>query len=83
MTQSKTYRRPPLEDNRLMAGTFAVGESADRLGSLVLEAREQLVELLDAESLEEPFPTRPMRFSSGAFPFQKKGGKGIGLVVDS
>jgi hypothetical protein len=38
-----------------MAGTFAVSESADGLGSLVLEAREKLVELRDAEGLEEPF----------------------------
>jgi len=41
-----------------MAGTFAVSESADGLGGLVLEAGEQLVELLDAEGLEEPFPAR-------------------------
>ena len=41
-----------------MAGTFAVSESADGLGSLVLEAREKLVELRDAEGLEEPFYIR-------------------------
>jgi hypothetical protein len=41
-----------------MAGTFAVSESADRLSSLVLEACEQLVELRDAEGLEEPFPAK-------------------------
>lgn len=47
-----------------MAGTFAVSESADRLSSLVLEAREQLVELRDAEGLEEPFPAM-LRISPG------------------
>ena len=41
-----------------MAGTFAVSESANGLGGLVLEAREQLVELRDTKGLEEPFPTR-------------------------
>jgi hypothetical protein len=41
-----------------MAGTFAVSESADGLGGLVLEACEQLVELRDAEGLEEPFSAR-------------------------
>ena len=38
-----------------MAGTFAVSESADGLGGLVLEAREQLVELRDTKGLEVPF----------------------------
>jgi hypothetical protein len=47
-----------------MAGTFAVSESADCLSSLVLEACEQLVELGDAEGLEEPFPAR-LRISLG------------------
>jgi hypothetical protein len=48
-----------------MSGTLAVSESANRLGSLVLEAREQLVELRDAERLEEPFPAKISRLSSG------------------
>jgi hypothetical protein len=56
--KAQTYRRSPLEDNRLMAGTLAVSESADRLSSLILEACEQLVELRDAEGLEKPFPAR-------------------------
>jgi hypothetical protein len=55
---SKTYSCPPLENDRLMAGTFAVSESADCLGGLILETCEQLVELRDAEGLEEPFSAR-------------------------
>lgn len=55
-TSTATYIRPALEDNRLFARTLAVGECADRLRRLVLEAREQLVELLHAQGLEEPFP---------------------------
>lgn len=38
-----------------MAGALAVSESAHCLSGLVLKALEQLVELLHAESLEEPF----------------------------
>jgi hypothetical protein len=41
-----------------MARTLTVSESADGLGGLVLEACEQLVELRDAERLEEPFAAR-------------------------
>jgi hypothetical protein len=52
-----SYRCPSLEDNRLVARTFTVGESAHCLSSLVLEARKQFVELLDAQRLEEPLPT--------------------------
>jgi hypothetical protein len=44
-----SYRCPSLEHNRLVTGTFAVGESAHCLSSLVLEARKQFVELLHAE----------------------------------
>jgi hypothetical protein len=62
--KAQTYRCPSLEDNRLMAGTLAVSESADCLSSLVLEARKQLVELRDAEGLEEPFPAM-LRISPG------------------
>jgi hypothetical protein len=56
--EKQTYRCPSLENDRLMAGTFAVSESADGLGGLVFEAGEELVELLDAEGLKEPFSAR-------------------------
>jgi len=51
-----SYRRPALKHNGIVAGAFTVGESAHCLGSLVLEACEQFVELLHAKRLEEPFP---------------------------
>ena len=54
MDLTVTYRCPSLENNRLMAGTLTVGESAHCLSSLVLETSKQLVELLHAERLEEP-----------------------------
>lgn len=47
--------RAALEDDGTMARTLAVGESADCLRALVIEASKELVELLRAESVEEPF----------------------------
>jgi hypothetical protein len=56
---SNTYRRPSLEHNRLMPRPLAVRESANRLGSLILKACEQLVELLNAQRLKKPFSWKP------------------------
>jgi hypothetical protein len=44
-----SYGGPSLKNNRLVARTFTVGESAHCLSSLVLEACKQLVELLHAK----------------------------------
>lgn len=50
-----TYMCPSLEDEDVLSGTFAVSECAHGLGALVFEACEELVEVLGAEGLEEPF----------------------------
>ena len=41
-----------------MTRSLTVRKRADGLRGLVVEAREQLVELLDAEGLEEPFSAK-------------------------
>lgn len=48
--------RPPLENQHLLPWTLAVSERADGLRALVVEAREELVEVLRGEGFEEPFP---------------------------
>ena len=59
------YRRPaarnqlpvrsPLEKNRFVARTLAVGECADGLSRFVVEAVEHFVQLKGAEGKHEPF----------------------------
>jgi len=48
-TETRTYIRPALEDNWLVAWTFTVGKCADSLGRLVRECREHVIESLVAE----------------------------------
>lgn len=43
-----------MEDDRLVARSLAICKSTHCLRTFVLEARQELVELLHAESLEEP-----------------------------
>lgn len=45
---------PALEDYDIFTGTFAVRECADCLNGLVVEAGEHLVEVCDADLLDEP-----------------------------
>lgn len=45
---------PPLEENDVFARTFGIRECADGLCGLVVEASQQLVELLHAESFQIP-----------------------------
>lgn len=44
----RTYIRPALEDNRLVAWSLAICKCADGLGGLVWEAGEHVVESLVA-----------------------------------
>jgi len=62
-----TYIRPSLKHDRLVSRALTIRERANGLSGLVLEAREQLVELLHTEGLQEPFSMMYSRQSASAY----------------
>lgn len=50
-----TYMRPPLKNQHLLPRTLAIRKRAHGLCGLVVEAREELVEVGGGEGFEEPF----------------------------
>lgn len=51
-----TYFSPSLKNNRLCTWSLAVCERAYSLRRLILKTRQQLMELLNSQCLQEPFP---------------------------
>ena len=74
-----THIRPTLEYNDILSQALAIRKRTDSLRRLILEAGEELVELLHSEGFEEPFASDQAQVSTQRRLGSAEGGRSICL----